>query len=55
MLALLKEKFGKLVIEPGIPKSPLFADAVVAGASLLSYKKTSEIAGRYREITYDLL
>ena len=55
MLALLKEKFGKLVVEPGIPKSPLFADAVVAGASLLSYKKTSEIAGRYREITYDLL
>ena len=55
MLALLKEKFGKLVIEPGIPKSPLFADAVVTGASLLSYKKTSEISGRYREITYDLL
>jgi chromosome partitioning protein len=55
MLTLLKEKFGKLLIEPGIPKSPLFADAVVAGASLLSYKKTSEISGRYREITYDLL
>jgi chromosome partitioning protein len=55
MLALLKEKFGALVVEPGIPQSPLFADAVIAGASLLSYKKASEIAGRYREISYDLL
>lgn len=55
MLALLREKFGNLVIEPGIPKSLQFADAAVAGASLLSYKKASETAGRYREITYNLL
>ena len=55
MLTLLKEKFGKLVIEPGIPKSPLFFDAAVAGASLLNYRKASEISGLYREITYDFL
>ena len=55
MLTLLKEKFGKLVIEPGITKSPLFFDATVAGSSLLSYRKASEISGLYREITYDFL
>ena len=55
MLIELKSKFGKAVIDPGIPKSPLFLDAVVAGQSLLNYKKASEIAGRYREITYDFL
>ena len=55
MMALLKEKFGQLVLAPGIPKSPLFGDAVVAGASLLSYKKASDISGMYREITYDFL
>jgi len=55
MMALLKEKFGDLVIEPGIPKSPLFLDATVAGTSLLNYRKASEISGLYREITYDFL
>ena len=55
MMALLKEKFGDLVIEPGIPKSPLFLDATVAGTSLLNYRKASEISGFYREITYDFL
>ena len=55
MVELLREKFGALVIEPGIPKSPLFADAALAGASLLSHKKASDIAGMYREITYDFL
>ena len=55
MMALLKEKFGDLVIEPGIPKSPLFLDATVAGSSLLNYRKASEISGLYREITYDFL
>jgi chromosome partitioning protein len=55
MLALLKEKFGKLVIARGIPKSPLFSDAAVAGASLLTYRKASDISGLYREITYDFL
>ena len=55
MLAELTAKFGKILIQPGIPKSPLFLDAVVAGQSLLSYKKASEVAARYREITYDLL
>ena len=55
MLTELKSKFGKAVIDPGIPKNPLFFDAVVAGKSLLSHKKASEIAGRFREITYDLL
>lgn len=51
----LKDRFGDLVIEPGIPKSPLMLDSVVAGQSLLSFKKASEVAGRYREITYDFL
>ena len=55
MMALLKEKFGDLVIEPGIPKSPLFLDAATAGSSLLNYRKASEISGLYREITYDFL
>ena len=55
MMALLKEKFGDLVIEPGIPKSPLFLDAAVAGTSLLNYRKASQISGLYREITYDFL
>jgi len=55
MLVELKTKFGKLVVDPGIPKSPLIPDAVIAGQSLLNYRKTSDIAGRYREIAYDLL
>ena len=55
MLALLKEKFAGKVIDPGIPKSLLINDAVVAGQSLLNFKKTSELAGKYREITYDFL
>lgn len=54
MLIELKSKFGKALIDPGIPKSPVFLDAVVAGRSLLNYKKSHEIAGRYREIAYDL-
>ena len=55
MLIELKRKFGKIVIDPGIPKSQLIPDAVVAGQSILNYKKASDISGRYREITYDLL
>lgn len=55
MLVELKSKFGTLVVDPGIPKSPLIPDAVIAGQSLLNYRKTSDIAGRYREIAYDLL
>lgn len=55
MLVELKRKFGKIVIDPGIPKSQLIPDAVVAGQSLLNYKKASDTSGRYREITYDLL
>lgn len=55
MMVELKAKFGKTVIDPGIPKSPLILDAVVAGQSLLNFKKASDLAGRYREITYDLL
>jgi chromosome partitioning protein len=55
MLDELRAKFGRLVVEPGIPKTSLIPDAVVAGQSLLNYRQTSEIAGRFREITYDLL
>lgn len=55
MLVELKRKFGNIVIDPGIPKSQLIPEAVVAGQSLLNYKKASDISGRYREITYDLL
>lgn len=55
ILAQLKERFGSIVIDPGIPKSPLITDAVVAGQSLLTSKKGSDVAGRYREIVYDLL
>jgi chromosome partitioning protein len=55
MLIELKTKFGSLVMDPGIPKSPLILDAVVAGQSPLNYKKASEVAGRFREIAYDLL
>ncbi len=56
MLSELTSRFGSgSIINPGIPKSPLFLDAVVAGQSLLNYKKASDLAGRYREITYDLL
>jgi chromosome partitioning protein len=55
MLIELKTKFSSLVIDPGIPKSPLILDAVVAGQSPLNYKKASEVAGRFREIAYDLL
>ena len=55
MLAELKVKFGKAVIDPGITKSPLFLEATIAGQSLLNFKKGSELAGRYREITYDFL
>lgn len=51
----LKEHFGPLVIDPGIARSPLVPDSVVAGKSLLNFKKASELAGRYREITYDFL
>lgn len=54
-LVELKKKFGSAVIDPGIPKSPLFLDAVAAGQSLLNYKKASDLAGRFREITYDFL
>lgn len=55
MAELLKERFGALVVEPGIPKSPLFLDAMIAGKSLLNFKKSSEVAGTYREVTYDFL
>lgn len=55
MLTELKMKFGSQVIDPGIPKSPLIVEAVIEGQSLLQYKKASEVAGRYREIAYDLL
>jgi chromosome partitioning protein len=55
MLIELKTKFGSLVMDPGIPKSPLILDAIVAGQSPLNYKKASEVAGRFREIAYDLL
>ena len=55
MMALLKEKFGAKVIDPGIPKSPLINESVIAGHSVLNFKKSSELAGKYREITYDFL
>lgn len=55
MMTELKAKFGKSVVDPGIPKSPLILEAVVAGQSLLNFRKASDLAGRYREITYDLL
>ena len=55
MMALLKEKFGAKVIDPGIPKSPLINESVIAGQSVLNFKKSSELAGKYREITYDFL
>lgn len=55
MISLLKEKFGSHVIDPGIPKSPLFNEAAIAGQSLLNFKKASDVAGRFREITYDFL
>lgn len=55
MMNELIGKFGNKVIDPGIPRSPLIPEAVVAGTSLLNFKKSSELAGRFREITYDLL
>lgn len=55
MMDELKSQFGKSVIDPGIPKSPLILEAAVAGQSLLTFKKASDLAGRFREITYDLL
>ena len=55
MMALLKEKFGAKVLDPGIPKSPLINESVIAGQSVLNFKKSSELAGKYREITYDFL
>ena len=55
MLVELRAEFGTLLIEPGISKSPLILEAAIAGQSLLNFKKASELAGRYREITYDLL
>ena len=55
MMALLKEKFGAKVIDPGIPKSPLINESVIAGQSVLNFKKSSDLAGKYREITYDFL
>lgn len=55
MMALLKEKFGAKLIDPGIPKSPLINESVIAGQSVLNFKKSSELAGKYREITYDFL
>ena len=55
MMTLLKEEFGELVVEPGIPKSPLISDAITAGQSVLTFRKASEISGLYREITYEYL
>ena len=55
MMTLLKEEFGGLVVERGIPKSPLISEAVTAGQSVLTFRKASEISGLYREITYEYL
>ena len=55
MMTLLKEEFGELVVEQGIPKNSLISDAVTAGQSVLTFRKASEISGLYREITYEYL